>query len=61
MWRVPAGPAQELLTYNRWVLVSNTIEALSMGVVLARTYKHSKYLYLYTVATLMFLSAGFGL
>jgi hypothetical protein len=61
MWRVPAGSAQEILSYNRWSLALYPIQALSMAVVLVRTYKHSKYPYLYTVATLIFLSASFGL
>jgi hypothetical protein len=37
------------------------ISAASMAYVLVRTYKHSKFPYLFTCAALMFLSAFFGL
>jgi hypothetical protein len=60
LWNIPAGnPAYDALTYHRWMYVLCSIEGLSMAIVLVRTYYHTKYPYLYTIAFLIFLSAGF--
>jgi hypothetical protein len=61
-WNVPlGGEAEDLLILNRWVIVLNTIQAAAMGFVLVRTYRNSKFAYLYTCAAMMFLSAVFEL
>jgi hypothetical protein len=62
MWRSPAeSHAQDHLKFDRWKLVLAAIDALSMAIVLVRTYKHSKFPYLYTCAAMMFLAAIFNL
>jgi hypothetical protein len=59
-WNVPIdNPYYIVLILNRWNLVLQSISGLGMGIVLVRTYKHSKYPYLYTCAAMMFASAGF--
>ena len=60
MWHLPAdGPVKLYLNYLRWLLFLFPINAFAMAVVLVRTYKNSKFSYLYTSATLMFLAAFF--
>ena len=50
-----------MLSYFRWLLILCTIEALSMVTVSVRTYKNSKFPYLYTCAIMMFLASMFKL
>jgi hypothetical protein len=62
LWKIPAGSdAEEYLIFNQWVLVLNTIDALAMAIVLVRTYKNSRFPYLFTCAALMFFAVFFGL
>jgi hypothetical protein len=44
------------LTFDRWLLVLYTVDIISMIVVLVRTYRNSKFAYLYTCATMMLLA-----
>jgi hypothetical protein len=62
LWILPADSSeQDKLTFIRWIFVIYSIAGLSMAFVLVRTYKHSKYPYLYTCAATMFVSALFTL
>ena len=63
IWFVPADEPenQERLTTNRWLFVLFPLQATSMAAVIVRNYRNSKFAYLYTVATMMFLSPVFSL
>jgi hypothetical protein len=62
LWLVPADTkAEEILDLNRWNLVLWSINAAAMVFVLVRTYRGSKFPFLYTCGGLMLLAAVLNL
>jgi hypothetical protein len=62
IWQVPSdnSGAQEILNWYRWNLVINSINAFTMVILLVRTYRNSKFPYVYTTGGMMFLAAFFS-
>jgi hypothetical protein len=64
LWHVPAhtkNHEEDYLNLKRWGLACWSINAGSMAFVLVRTYRGSKFSFLYTCGGLMLLAAVFGL
>jgi hypothetical protein len=62
IWQVPSDNpnAKETLNFYRWNLVINSINAFIMATLLVRTYRNSKFPYVYTTGGMMFLAAFFS-